>query len=353
MSPPERDDVCNSFAEMAQKLSPSVKLEDSTQNETQESDFVSKLKQLRVNASDYSGLSAHNFKEIVNLENTTKKFYDISNSLFDQRLVEEWCLKPNSENLINTIIAELSLLNKSLEPNFIAPAIFSFKINDSQFPTMPPQYAFKGGVARKALAQLLQLNIHTTEVRDIDIISFGNRDEENDQLIAQTLMQDDWLFAKNPRTIIDIQESIKGYFRTREFTINQVFLQRNKILCTAQCLADLIAGIIRPTSFHLRINSGKVESIVAAKAVRFYSEGRIEGREMHLSLFKVKGCYVKKFHLALHFIRALERSEETALLYMEEMQKRGLTKLQPPNSISNIIKLLSQSINQPESFFRI
>ncbi len=311
--------------------------------------LVEDLRRLRIDFAAHLGLQPHHFSNAV--AHRRERFQELGDALFAERSVESWKIRPSVAALVTAVASEISACNSLIAARVIEPVVLEFSIDGARFPELPSGYCFKGGVARKALAHALFLNACVTSVRDIDVVCFGARNRETDTIVAKSFMQDDWLVAKNPERVIDLQNSTKGYFRTREFTINEVFLSGSRLQATAQCVCDLLGGVVRPTAHHLRINRGNVVGIVAAKAVRFYVEGRHEGREMRLDPFTVRGRTIRNFDLALHFARAREKGDAVALAYLEELRRRKLTTFRPENLIPATIRRLAKLIRQPESFF--
>jgi hypothetical protein len=186
----------------------------------------------------------------------------------------------------------------------------------------------------------------------MDIVHLGsNRNELIDEQLAKTYMQDDWIFAK--KTAIETQPNCKAYFKTREFGINQVILSNGRVLCTALALCDLISGTIRATHNHLKRHRGVADSIVAAKAVRFFAEGNAEGRAMRLCEDTAK-CrrQIRHFHMAIHFARALEHNDQVALAFLNECIKRKLTRMRYDGTVDSAIQRFCKLARLEPTFFR-
>lgn len=314
-------------------------------------DFVSRLQQLRVEPTDFSALTAHHFQNQPDPK-IVKAFKVLADDMYSGSHVEHWLEVGAREK--QQLKDLLERWHPSLEYDFQEPCLVVLPIGSLEFPELPTDYAFKGGVARKALAQRLRLNASTSIVRDMDVFFHGiKHDPAVHKRVAKSIMQDDWLNSRNPRRVIGNQPSLKGYLRTREFTINQLMLNKKEITCTIQSLCDLVAGVIRPTRFHLRTHSGYVHGIVAAKAIRFFVEGQHEGRDMHLRPIKAARPGITKFQLALHLGRALEHGEEVGIAFVNECNKRGMTKLKCSGSVKAIIHQLKKSPRVTNALFPI
>ena len=323
------------FQDLASAMNPDLK--DSVKNrQTAESDLVADLKSMRIDAKNFDSLKEHHFNSLPKPE-VLKAFKLLGDQLYSGRVVDQW--KDLSTNELERLKELLKSVRSDVDFKFESPCTFVLKTGNLALPNLPRYYAFKGGVARKALAQTLRLNTQTSAVRDMDVFYQSDSfDPSTHELIAKTYMQDDWMVSKKPHRIITKQPSLKGYFRTREFTMNQTMLMENQLTCTAQGLCDLITGTIRPTRHHLRLNRGEIDSIVAAKAIRFYIQGIHNQNDMQLGPFSMKRNSKSHFHFAIHFSRALEQGEAVAIEYLAECRKRGVYKINFDGSIKDAVR---------------
>ncbi|MEM9940817.1 MAG: hypothetical protein AAF939_04435 [Planctomycetota bacterium] len=314
--------------------------ESKTNSKQVDEDLVTHLKKLRVDPGVFPILGPHHFVHQID-DQIRKEFESLGDLLYEKRVVHHWT------NFPIRIRTRIQLLLKQLVDlpfEFVYPCVFVCHLDSMELPILPPQFAFKGGVARKVLAQALGLNANTSQVRDMDVFYRGeNPDPDDVKQVAMSFMQDDWLLAKRPNKIISKQPSLKGYLRTREFTINQLLLEGNQITSSIQSVCDLVAGVIRPTIHHLQSQKGKVEGIVAAKAVRFLVEGKNEGRVMRLDKMAISNHGINKFKIAVHLARALEHGEAVGAHYLEECHQRGLIKFPFDGSVDHAITQLRKN----------
>lgn len=112
-------------------------------------------------------------------------------------------------------------------------------------PYLPDGYGFTGGVARGALIGLLGDKI--PKVRDIDIEGIGSLGA--DKKLAMEV-------AKNYMTEKEEKEagfivSLNGYMATRDFTINEVFIEGNTMYFSRRAAEDMRDKVIRPTDYEI------------------------------------------------------------------------------------------------------
>jgi len=93
--------------------------------------------------------------------------------LFEAKITPRWQKKYVEENRA-LVRSSLDLLEDAggrapLVEKETKTGILEFQIDGSQFLETPDGYIFKGGVARKALAQALRLNAYTRQARDMDV----------------------------------------------------------------------------------------------------------------------------------------------------------------------------------------
>lgn len=335
------------FGELAKELLPN-----SSQPEAEESsrdDLAAELRRLRVDHAEHAGLQSHHFDSSLSRA-IGDRFRQLADRLYERSVVKHW--KQLSHEETDRIAEGLSALNDNLAFQFEAPCLYVMELDNPGLPDLPANFAFKGGVARKTLARLLRVNVQTSTVRDIDVVFHGRQVEPAVyDRVAKSLMQEDWIMARNPNKVIAKQTSAKGYFRTHEFTINQLWIKGDHLTCTAQALCDLVGNVVRPTAHHLRVHRGGVDSIVAAKAVRFFVEGKAEGRPMRLDEFRLSAKFIRHFHLALHLARALESGDEIGHQYLLEIGRRRLSRFRYRGNLEDAIRRLAAKIDQPLSFF--
>ena len=313
-------------------------------------DWIQELKQMRIEPDSFPGLRSHQFASPELPAHALQNLERLGHQFYKARLVDNWTVSQVLVPLLSQFHHILLAWPHTLQMQLHYPFLFSFEIDPNQFPILPRGYAFKGGVARKALARALRLDSQTSEVRDMDVVHIGQQsDPEVDLWLSKSYMQDDWIFSKNSRPVIEFQATLKHYFRSREFTLNQAILLHDQVICTAPCICDLLCNTIRTTVNHRHRHGGHTDGIVAAKAIRFFVEGLAEGRSMRLDNHQLNTRRrIRLFHLAVHFSRALERGDDVGLAFLNEAIRRNRLRLKFNGTVADAIRKLRSQLRQEE-----
>ena len=174
---------------------------------------------------------------------------------------------------------------------------------------LPDGYGFKGGAARTILRKNLGLKYH--EPRDYDLVRIAETEpfKGADSELSLKYMGRDMEHGHGVEEI-----DIKQYFESRDFTINEVLVESNKIYTTEKCIRDTLRGIVRVTDYELNAyGSGKLElgPKMKAKSLRFYVE------QLYLTGIseidyddksEIEKSFINPFWLAIQLDRAFERS---------------------------------------------
>lgn len=117
-------------------------------------------------------------------------------------------------------------------------------LGELELPQLPEGYAFTGGAARSIA--LRQLFGESLPIRDIDITAFKelNPDISVSGYLSEIYMPDD-----TSRGHPIGQESLAEYFKTRDFTINEVTVVNGKIIISKQAKLDLEEKTVRVTNY--------------------------------------------------------------------------------------------------------
>ncbi len=213
---------------------------------------------------------------------------------------------------------------------------------------LPKGYAYKGGAARALLLRALGMN-KDAEPRDLDIVRINTQEPfpGSDAKLAQKFMPEDNRHGYGVEKINEFTE----YFQSRDFTINELYADDEKIVVSKQGLLDTIRGIIRPTEYELQ-NYPKMSYKLMSKCIRFYSEqinklgyGTIETDK------KCEPNFLPPFYMALHLDRALSISRVVAESYIEELKEKNYL----PSSIldpEEAIEYLSERMTNKDFYFR-
>lgn len=342
------------FDELASEIFPELKLEKPPTPEVDE-DLVSKIRRLRIDQNNFPGLLPHR-GELSTQEPLVEPMRTVADQLYEARFTEQWdTANPDGiSSALQSCAAAVEQLADRESFHITSPGIYTFIVDRSDFPELPNDYAFKGGVARKALARVLNLHAETGHVRDMDVLHFGSKpDPETDKTICMSIMIDDFVASGKLKENIELLKSEKKYFQSRDLTVNQVVLIGERLICTAQCIADTIGNTVRPTLTHLGKN-GRADWIIAAKAVRFDLFGRSEGRNMRLMQFKTpnvaKGNSRYAYHanraIVVHLFRCLESSVELGVQFADEVRKRGWMNVKLSDDKSKLRRTIENLCNQ-------
>jgi hypothetical protein len=183
-----------------------------------------------------------------------------------------------------------------------------------QFPQrLPKGYGFIGGTARTIL--LRELGEYADLPRDYDIA--GISDHGADYALARELSADYMAedYEIDPSNGAKIT-SMEHYMDSRDFTINEIFADNEKIYLTRRCLEDTVGHVIRITDHELRYPDIRYKII--AKALRLESELKLDYPEAHIveeQQNSVRYALLPPFFLALHLNKALQRGVEHAVSF--------------------------------------
>ncbi len=212
----------------------------------------------------------------------------------------------------------------SLNPRLqIAPdpklfnVVFSIE-HPPELPELPEAYGFKGGAARLALRKALGLP-GAGAPRDLDLIRLGSASTEDDLALSKQYMPED--FGLNSANGVEVVDSPRGYIRTRDLTMNEVYYQHCSVTASLQCVLDTIGGVVRPNSrFLIRGYSG-MPSSSAAKSLRFLAIGAALGQNMETCHFvRRRDHQLAPFDVALNLRRAMEVSEDAGRLFVAALE---------------------------------
>jgi len=229
-------------------------------------------------------------------------------------------------NFLKSLDYESEDDSAEFEPEYIE--VFKFK-HDQALPFELPQgYCLEGGAARNII--LASLGEKVLPPRDHDIIALeelGPDMSQRDQL-SEKYMPDDY---KNGYGIE--LEYMQGYFQSRDFTINQLFINGEDAYASKECLEDLIDKAICPTEFE----QGKWNSYayqregvnpkLVVKSLRLYSEfieaygqGNIYGIED----WQWKFDAIPIFYLALGLEKATQLGDNIAIRFYMTLIDLGM-----------------------------
>ncbi len=134
-----------------------------------------------------------------------------------------------------------------------ADDVYEFELRSDFLDPLPRGYYYKGGSARAVLERFLGLDPDVYP-RDIDLaVDPKYRDSDLDDRLARKYMPEDYANGYGVELLED------DYFESRDFTINEVLYDGQKITASRSCLLDTIRSVVRITDFE--------------KGERYYDEG--------------------------------------------------------------------------------
>jgi hypothetical protein len=215
-------------------------------------------------------------------------------------------------------------------------------------PALPNGYGYKGGVARTILEY--SLGLPYTEPRDLDIVFLGTHEDESvSKKLAEQYMPED--FANG----YGVEPLEADYFSTRDFTLNEVLYDGSKIVCTRQCLTDLLRNIVRFTDYEKNESYHGddffIKPKLLAKAVRMVALARNAGKAQASitdEINQLRELYIDDFHLALHLDRAMEQGNGVAKEYVRIMNQKGFI----PDYIQTVSDCFEYLVGRTEFIFR-
>jgi hypothetical protein len=222
------------------------------------------------------------------------------------------------------------------EPEYIE--VFKFKHGQSLPFELPQGYCLEGGAARNIA--LASLGEKVLPPRDHDIIALWelNPDLTQREILSAQYMPDDFQngYGIEPT-------NMQSYFQTRDFTINQLFIDGEDAYISKECLEDLIDKVICPTEFE----QGKWNSYayqregvnpkLVVKSLRLYSEfvetygqGSVDGIEGWQWNFDA----IPIFYLALGLEKATQLGDKVAIRFYMTLIDLGMIEKENTPSLS-------------------
>lgn len=253
------------------------------------------------------------------------------------------------EQVLQKLVERYGVKNSKIEK--IGKGLFRIPLRNSYLETLPDGYGYIGGAARSELLRELELDTESTP-RDKDIVRIVSEDVLGiDDRLGQEFSAEDYTHGHG------VQELRENYFKTRDFTINELLVYKNFIYLTKSCLLDTIRGILRFTKYEL-INKEQKENEeeenrvrndkVLAKAIRLASEALVRGRKLEIEnkeTFRIQT--IQLFHIALHLDRAFERGVKIADEYVRQLVAIG----QLPEDIKDSSQALDYLIHTMDESF--
>lgn len=222
------------------------------------------------------------------------------------------------------LLKEYGIDTKNIQIEALENGRFRIKVfNHFSKNRLPVGYAYEGSAARSLLMRNLNLD-RTSVPRDVDVVRTCEEEPEIglDRKVSMDFMPDDFERGNG----VELFLNDDTYFKTRDFTINEVVATDDEIIATKQCILDIVRKIIRLTDFERQERyDGSVGSKMLAKVIRLYSENIHKYGEAEIA--NVEGWefeenFISPFWLALQLDKACEISSGVAQKYVQEMVLR-------------------------------
>lgn len=208
-----------------------------------------------------------------------------------------------------------------------------------KIPTLPQGYAYMGGVARNIFLQEMGQR-YIQPQRDVDIVAIQewHPDKGLTHELSMQYMPNDYAHGYGVK-----EESLASYFRSRDFTINEVLVHGSTIYATKEAARDLLDCCIRPTQhetdkwFSYEFEKEGVHPKLVMKALRLLSEFRQYGDAQLQNIedwqFKIEGIPI--FYIALALDKCMEIGDSASEAFYIELLRRGVV---GPNGRDNQLK---------------
>ena len=263
---------------------------------------------------------------------------------------------PSARELNTFSKAEQRLIQKATERMnlvhlFSGGVIFRLS-GQEKIPGLPENYFFKGGVARELLRSLLFGSSKSIPVRDRDLVRFVYALDSQDHELSLQHMAEDYEFGRG----VEVVENIAIYLASRDLTVNEVLARKGWLVCSFDCLADTLQGVLRPTA-HVTDATGAVDGRTYVKAIRILAEALHFGVTYRIAEISKLGR-LTPFDVGLHLDRAFAVSDSIAREYILQLWSSGvLHQLFPlqydaPPEPSELVYRLSKQIKGEVTFFK-
>lgn len=188
---------------------------------------------------------------------------------------------------------------------------------DLGLPELPPGYGFVGGAARSIA--LKQLYGEDAPIRDIDIVGFveNKPDLSLQQKLSEKHMPDDYAHGYG----VSI-ESFDEYFRTRDFTINEVAVVGGKIHASQAAIDDLRDKVIRPTDHELG-SWGSLGPKLTVKAYLLETVFKDQFGQAVVDDEHTFHGHIEDFYIALGLNKAFEYGPHIASQFVNRLEQLG------------------------------
>lgn len=185
---------------------------------------------------------------------------------------------------------------------------------------IPDPYGLKGGAAREALIETLNLR-SPEKPRDLDLIRRGSHFTEKDEEVARELMPRDYHHGARVELITEIPR----YLASRDLTINEVAILDGIVHTSILAILDTIGQLVRPSRYRggTLHRDPSISGRTLLKMVRLKAEGAVRGELWGLVGIPLETNY-SEADLAIHLNKAYQRSRLVAELFASYCVSLGL-----------------------------
>jgi len=216
-------------------------------------------------------------------------------------------------------------------------------------PSLPRGYFYKGGAARLALGQALEVSMGMP--RDLDIVRFGGRWTSEDTRLSRELMPLDFERGWG----VEVCTDLSTYLATRDLSVNEVIFGHGELVASPAGVLDALGGVLRACrygrgSIH---HSPSLRGATVAKMLRLRAEGRIDG-----VVWNVVGIPddqpIEPSDLAVQLDKSFARSEAVAAEFVRQCAEVGLLVLDDmdPAWFADGVAQIVSGVFDPATFFR-
>jgi len=183
---------------------------------------------------------------------------------------------------------------------------------------LPHGVAVMGGVARSIAREII--TGEREPIRDIDLVNIideeGNSEVDDDTLdaLSRKFMPDDYAFGHGIKN-----DTLDNYFKTRDFTINQILIKDSKLIISDFAYNDFQENIVRPTYFEHPYDGDDISSRLFLKALMMRTVLSQISDSIPLIEDMERPEYIGAFDVAVFLNKAMSRGAETARVFTEDL----------------------------------
>ena len=213
---------------------------------------------------------------------------------------------------------------------------------------LPSGIAVMGGVARSIAREII--TGEREPIRDIDLVniweSYGKTKVDGAKLdaLSRKYMPDDYAYGHGIQSC-----TLSGYFRSRDFTINQCIVIDDKLIVSNFAYNDFEENIIRPTYYNHLYDGDEMNSQSFLKAIMM--RGVLSQISESIPLIEIEDegrpYDIGYFDIALYLNKAMSRGAETACIFTKDLYEWDII---PEKYVDRPIALAKMLVKNVYSF---